>query len=98
MREPLARPRNAAREAARSAGALTYQGGPCRSGHSGERYTGNAVCVMCSGQRDQRRVAPAAARQLDLSLRGAEGAVWLNTYLAIYAPEEFARGGWRRRE
>jgi len=42
------RPVNLDRSLALSEGRLTYQGGKCRKGHKGERYTKNKLCVECA--------------------------------------------------
>lgn len=86
-----------ARTAALIAGETTYLGSPCRHGHSGWRYVSTRNCVSC---------ACAQARAREARRRGQKGLgtfdsrlddpLWMNGYLAAWAPEEFERRGWRR--
>jgi hypothetical protein len=42
------------REEARAAGAIKFQGRPCKHGHNGERYVNSRNCVECDAVRVQR--------------------------------------------
>lgn len=55
--------------------APTYQGEPCKAGHSGERYTSNKTCVQCALERRARTYdkAQEAAYKRDYRARIANG-------------------------
>ena len=68
-------------------GEKTYVGAPCSRGHEGERWVSTRNCIACEKRKrkpGQRLEDPAA------------DPLWRNTYLALYAPGEFDRGGWRQ--
>ena len=46
-----------AKQAAIVAGETTYQGTPCRNGHSGRRYTKSGGCIECGNASSLRYVA-----------------------------------------
>jgi hypothetical protein len=62
--QPLREPRHTPRYLARQLGARTYQGKPCKHGHSGERYISNCCCVACirEGRENNREYINAYCR------------------------------------
>lgn len=77
-----------ARDEAKRIGAKCYMGAPCAHGHSGERYTSNALCVECGRAK--------AMEQYDAGETDHNEARRENAFLAEWYPEEFDRQGWRR--
>ncbi len=72
--------------------APTYQGNPCRAGHSGERYQANGACVQCALDRRASTYDKAleAAYKRDYRARQRMAAATLAPALPVDVASQFA--------